>query len=210
MNEVIKQYIEQNIEYIEKHDYDNLYGNLPIACNHWVGQLTDVLLDIGEDPLEYIQYIPSHYLHGSVRTHIQLPEREELFRLTTNAFCGSKLKQIYIPQNFDLMDSAAFNSCADLVSVNMTDAQVGIIPRHAFLDCPQLDRVLLPKTLMRLEQQAFRQCPQLTKLDYDGLVQDFIDNVLLDSKWYAGSNIKHIQCTDRVITLTELITMYED
>ena len=67
MNNIIKNFIEQNIGLIEDNKWEEVYDN---AWSVWeflsadIGELTATFLDADIDPSDYLDYIPKGYLCG--------------------------------------------------------------------------------------------------------------------------------------------------
>lgn len=47
------------------------------------------------------------------------------------------------------------------------------INRSAFLNCKNLDKVILPNTLYSIHQNAFLNTPNLTEIEFDGTLDEF-------------------------------------
>lgn len=78
------------------------------------------------------------------------------------------------------------------------------INRSAFLNCENLDKVIIPNTLYSIQQNAFLNTPNLTEIEFDGTLDEF-KRIRLG--WNAfgaeilGRNGKKLIAKDGVINL---------
>ena len=61
----VDEFIEKNIEQIDKNDWTNIYNKAVGELDIRTSELTLKLLKAGINPLNYLDYIPSMYLHSS-------------------------------------------------------------------------------------------------------------------------------------------------
>ncbi len=126
-----------------------------------------------------------------------------------SAFEGSALTQIHIPSNVKTINTVAFRKCYNLTSVTF-DEGVEEIKVWAFAYCPNVDQIILPKslkiigqgiftatyctvylynTIESIQEFAFKNSTVYTDLDYNFLLNDVDIN---NSNYFNGCSI----CTD--------------
>ena len=69
----------------------------------------------------------------------------------------------------------------------------------AFMECPWLERVELPVSMERIDQQAFRFCEQLRDIRYAGTVEQFKNIQGID--WEKTDLHCTVYCADGHITI---------
>ena len=74
MSPQVKKFIEENIEYINRAEFKLLYISLNAMWNPFgstvetsrqISEFTEVMLNAGIDPLDYLEWIPECYLYMS-------------------------------------------------------------------------------------------------------------------------------------------------
>ena len=145
MVEALKRFIEDNIELINSEEWLELYtlasSNIPFQ----IGNLTTTLLDSDINPLETLD------------------------RIVPEMFCDSRIKQIYIPDNIDIIRRQAFKSCFDLTTIS------------------------LPETLNRIDATAFSYCYALENIEFRGTI-DKLPAMPPDLLQDCATDVIH--CTD--------------
>lgn len=126
----VKDFIENNIELIEDRAWDQIYDNARFTLDsESTGGFTLAMLDIGEDPLKTLDYIPEYYLSDAKIDSFTIPNH--ILELSEGCFAYSSLKEIIIPDG------------------------VTTIGMYAFYDCPQLKRVVIPPSVKHIEATSF-------------------------------------------------------
>ena len=77
-----------------------------------------------------------------------------------DAFAGSSLQVLTIPQNITEIGANAFRNCADLISITIGNG-VTQIGANAFKDCVHLNNVIIPNNVTSLGNYAFMGCTSL-------------------------------------------------
>ena len=126
----VKEFIEDNIDLIEDRAWDQIYDNARFNLDsESTGGFTLVMLYIGEDPLETLDYIPEYYLSDANIESFNIPNH--ILELSEGCFSYSSLKEITIPDS------------------------VTTIGMYAFYECPQLKRVVIPSSVQNIEGNSF-------------------------------------------------------
>lgn len=127
----VKEFIENNIDLIEDRAWGQIYDNARFTLDsESTGGFTLAMLDIGEDPLETLDYIPDYYLSDAKIEYFNIPNH--IYLLAEGCFAYSSLREIVIPDS------------------------VTTIGMYAFYDCSQLKRVVIPPTVTSIEGTAFQ------------------------------------------------------
>ena len=94
-------------------------------------------------------------------------------RIGREAFTHTKLERVQLPPNLKSIGNAAF-AFSGLRRIEIPDG-VGKIPWQAFNGCVELEDVILPRTLTRIENSAFRECRSLQKINLDDISAEIAD-----------------------------------
>lgn len=208
MSPQVKKFIEENIEYINRAEFKLLYISLNAMWNSFsstaetsrqISEFTEVMLNAGIDPLDYLEWIPECYLYKS-NTYIKnLSSNKKLNDIAANAFyLNSVLETVNV--NTEYVSRNAFCSCANLRSVRLQSTID--IELDAFGSCSALTEVELPKTLQHISIFAFDDCDNLKSIEFKGTVKDWL-NVKLESNWAGrsyelGTSVIEIKCIDGI------------
>lgn len=124
---------------------------------------TELLYDNNIDVLQYLDYVPSFFLHGI-----------------------DSIKKIIIPSNINAISRHAFSNCTNLETIIIKDG-VKEIDSLAFTGCTSLIKLKFPKTLEYLD--THQKFPiQLETLDFSEVDVDLVDEVLYKIIDSAGYN----------------------
>ena len=126
----VKEFIEINIDQIEDRAWDQIYDNARFNLDsESTGGFTLAMLEIGEDPLDTLDYIPEYYLSDAKIDSFTIPNH--ILELSEGCFAYSSLKEIIIPDG------------------------VTTIGMYAFYECPELKRVVIPPSVQNIEGNSF-------------------------------------------------------
>ena len=70
------------------------------------------------------------------------------------------------------IQTGVFSGCSALTDARLKDG-ISVIYQDAFSSCTALGTVRLPRSLDTIYENAFASCTSLTKLIYDGTLEDF-------------------------------------
>lgn len=82
-------------------------------------------------------------------------------RVTSNAFRGYDNLQQLLLQCVSAVDANAFEGCTSLVTVNLDDEVAESIGAGAFMNCTNLERATLGKSITNIGEDAFSGCENL-------------------------------------------------
>ena len=109
-----------------------------------------------------IKSIGSEAFRGTRITDIEIPNT--VSKIGSHAFWSCKdLKQIVIPDSVLEIEYRTFSSCAELMSVSMPDS-VTKIGDYAFYGCVGLTSISIPNSVTEIDDSAFDGCVGLTSI----------------------------------------------
>ena len=95
-------------------------------------------------------------------TEIEFPE--SLTRIGVEAFRGSSVTSVIMPNNVTSIGNSAFNFCKNLTSVTFSNS-LATIGASAFTQCSGLTTLTIPSSVTSINDSAFENCKGLTKID---------------------------------------------
>ena len=110
MTEQLKQFLQNNKTSLEEDDFRTLYKNWSkYIDSDDVSDLTDVFLEVGIDPLNYLPEVPAKYAYYSKRlTKLTIPDHID--RILLFAFMGcDNLKEVILPASIKIIGRFAFD-----------------------------------------------------------------------------------------------------
>lgn len=102
---------------------------------------------------------------------------EEPFVLNRDCFskCVS-LKEIIMPRGLKHIESGAFEGCTNLRIVDLRSAFITNIPATLFQNCFKLEEVLLPDSVVTINEMAFENCGMLKSISLPENLQTIGDD----------------------------------
>ena len=95
-------------------------------------------------------------------TEIEFPE--SLTRIGVEAFRGSSVTSVIMPNNVKSIGNSAFNFCKSLTSVTFSNS-LATIGASAFTQCSGLTTLTIPSSVTSINDSAFENCKGLTSID---------------------------------------------
>ena len=129
-------------------------------------KFTNVLLENGIDPLDYMDKVPALYMRKS------------------------SIESISLREGLTEIGELAFSQCTNLREV-LIPSTVTSIDDYAFLSCSNLEAVYIPKTVKHIGEAAFTGCYKAvvyTEAAYDG--EDF------DPSWTSSIIVRRNSTID--------------
>lgn len=125
---------------------------------------------------------------------------DALQTLGSNAFAGTAITEIAVPQTITVLENNVFSSCKQLQKVTLSPTlrtigsctfqncsalseivvpeSVTTIGENAFSGCSALSSITLPETLTKIGSYAFSNCSALTELTIPSSVEDIAYGIL--------------------------------
>lgn len=191
MNE-LSEFIKVHVNEINNNNFAKVYEDANDMLTPYLltSKLTELFLDAGLEPLEYMQAVPANYLAYSKLTSITIPEN--ITSIGRCAFSGCDgLTNITIPDSVTSIGSAAFENCSGLTSIVIPDS-VTSIDHWAFQYCTGLTSATIGNGVKSISRYAFWDCASLKDIYFNGTKDQW--NVI--KKIDSGIKNCIIHCTD--------------
>lgn len=113
---------------------------------------------------------------------------EHLYMIGKNAFSSCPLTKLTFPDSLRSVGIGAFASC-DFTEIHLENTHVSVIPEKCFGWCGKLSKIVLPDTLVSIENNAFVECSRLERLvvpeNTQSIISPFSDFFLSRSRAVA-------------------------
>ena len=188
----LSKFIKAHVNEINNNNFAKVYEDTNDSLTPCLltSKLTELFLDAGLEPLEYMQAIPANYLAYSKLTSITIPEN--ITSIGRCAFSGCDgLTSITIPDSVTSIGSAAFENCSGLTSIVIPDS-VTSIDHWAFQYCTGLTSATIGNSVKSISRYAFWDCASLKDIYFNGTKDQW--NVI--KKIDSGIKNCTIHCTD--------------
>lgn len=112
---------------------------------------------------------------------------QSLIRIAENAFEESNIESIVIPEGVSYIEEWAFYMCEKLKNVEIKSNELTLIETNTFSKCINLEKIILPDSLLCIDSNAFYGCSKLETI----VIPENVTNI------YAGAfshceNLKEI------------------
>lgn len=216
MTKGVKKFIEENIDAIEQGDFGKIYKDADFIID--VPKLTESFLEAGINPLQNLTHIPNSYLCETDIKEFTVPSH--IIRIGASAFWACEiLNKVMLPEGLVSIDKDAFAECHNLWQINFPSTLenigedafaetnlhhvvipdlVGVIPRHCFENCEQLETVKLGKFCHRVASRAFAECDKLYSIQLNEGLEEI--GAYAFSECYA---LKEIYIPESVIKISQ-------
>lgn len=165
---------------LKNNDMRRFYGILDdIKSAHpIVGEVTELLIEAGVDPLSGMSKIPDDFLINQAAVNeFDIPEEITEIGRCAFSYC-SNLMHCNIPANVTKIGTEAFRNCYSLARVDVNAKVLHIAP-YVFAHCDQLTDISLPATLYQINKGAFYGCTSLKHIYFASTVFAWC-NVVID------------------------------
>lgn len=109
----------------------------------------------------------------SFKNGLKIPET--VTRIEDACFQMSNLRHITLPPEIDIIPPYCFNDCKELSDTINIPSKVEIISEWAFWGCSKLEAVILPADLIKIDNNAFSGCYNITYMRCDALEPPSVD-----------------------------------
>ena len=161
MNE-LSEFIKVHVNEINNNNFAKVYEDANDSLTPYLltNKLTELFLDAGLEPLEYMQAVPAEYLAYSKLTSVTIPDN--ITSIKDRAFFGcEELTSITIPDSVTSIGYSAFLGCKGLANITIPDS-VTSIGSWAFRGCTGLTSITIPNSVTSIGGSAFDGCKRLT------------------------------------------------
>lgn len=168
--------IKDNLNLIEENNFNKLYE---IADNEMTdcSPITAVLWEAGIDPLPYMDRLPADYMRRN-----------------------ENISYFTVPGNCKSIRIGSLEECQKLKKIDIKEG-VKEIFYGAIYNNPELEEIILPKSIEGLNRYCIDSCPKLNNIFYNGTIKEWEDNVYVSEQAFyevGDSNIIKIKCKDGV------------
>lgn len=158
---------------------------IPSALCKGLEQLSSIVLP------DSLKEIGENAFFGSGITSIQIPEKVRVIETGTFSYCES-LKGITLNPEIETLGKSAFYKCTALEEINIPN-NVDSIGSSAFSYCTALTSVTIPDRVRIIEEYTFADCSQIKDLSIGKGVQEIGSNAFyncsaLDSVYWNAEN----------------------
>ena len=153
-------------------------GTVLVACPN---------ADISEIPKTICTIFTDAFYYNKSISDISFEEGSVIQTIEENAFRGSSLSSISIPNTVTSIGDFAFDGCNNLVSVGALPDSLSTIGRRTFYECEKLSDISLNPQLKTIEQYAFYGCVGLTEITIPDSVE-----LIEKAAFYKCSNLTRI------------------
>ena len=96
---------------------------------------------------------------------------------------------------------AMYYNIFDITEIKIPSA-IESIGTMSFANCKNLATIVIPKNIKMIGYRAFYGCRNLNHIIYEGTMEQWHSAAAnFDDKWYDGSLIKDIRCSDGTISM---------
>lgn len=99
---------------IQKYDFEYIYYHIPFLVG--TSKFTELMLDLGCNPLDYIDFVPTHYLTELNITQFIIPNHIKYIQGGAFAHCN-KLETITIPTSIEHIGQSILYDCKNLKTI---------------------------------------------------------------------------------------------
>lgn len=173
MTDKVQNFIHLNMSLIDSDEWDTVqYLAYKTLGSDFLGEFNQAMLDAGIDPLVGVQKV---YVRAFAGCKGPIKLYPECKKIDMCGFMNTSIEDFTVPEGVEFIGGRGFS------------------------DCLRLKTIYLPKTLNHLGPCVFLNCPQLTKIVYNGSEAEFkaIDKADGDSpfSWFTFSTrLKSIDC----------------
>lgn len=151
MTSGVKNFIEKNIELLDREDYQEFEARAGIQTSddgYSKGELYEVLLRAGINPLPYLPYVPFRFLRDTtLEGSFTIPGN--CVNIGSRAFYNCNLSEIIFQEGVERIDTLA---CAR---------------------SDKLEKVYIPSSMLNLGHIIFTGCNNMREVVYDGTYAEF-------------------------------------
>lgn len=201
MDKYIEYILKANASKINNNNFESLYQDL--AANYsfdYTSKITEVFLSSGINPLTHMAQIPKNYLIQSREfSHVEIPDHIRAIGESAFSMCKT-LQSIELPRDLEYLGSL----CLSRSGIKKLDCFKckNNLHFHAGIcvNCEQLEYIYLPNNIqITFDDRSFQSTPKLKEIIYDGTLENFEINVVINEYWRYGAREDDkvlVRCTD--------------
>ena len=117
---------------------------------------------------------------------------DKVYNEVLNIIKGAKINPLphikTLPKNYFAFD-------LDLISYTVPN-NINNIDIYAFLNCKNLETIIIPKNVISIWNGAFSRCDSLKNIIYEGTTEEWINNVSVSVMYNQPLIENEVQCSD--------------
>lgn len=176
----------------------NNFAALYMKASNNSRYLTELLISLDIDPLDYLDHIPQYFVAYTEIKSIDIPKHIKEIRSYAFSDC-TLLTNVTIPDSVIDISDYAFPYCVNLKNITIPGDVINI-GNYAFYCCESLIDITIPDSVVSIGKYAFGYCISLTPINYTGTKEQW-NKIKLEELWDMNSAIQTIHCTDGDIKL---------
>jgi len=181
--------------YVDHDDKNNLW-----AVGFENEYIKELIIPDGVYGIAYEAFMKYYCLES-----LELPDTLKIIGSDAFYQCSS-LRKIALPSSIEEINSGiaygTFGSCLQLVEVDLSKTKLEILPKYLFANCKKLQKVILPKTLKKIEEDCFYGCEKLTSIEFnEGLI-------VIEKNFDSLKGLSIINLPDSVVHIENMSWFY--
>ena len=137
MNDNVKRFILDNQDLINNDKWEDVYEKAINELNAYTGIFTELMLEVGIHPEEYLKELPEYFLSNSNTKEFIIPDNIIYIGNWAFLYCHA-LEHIVVNEDVKEIGEQAFYSCKNLTKVIIRNPEIEIAA-NAFIGCQKLD-----------------------------------------------------------------------
>ena len=156
-----------------------------------------VLHEAGIDFMTKLGYVPSNAFYGSEVQTVVIPD--SVTSIGSYAFCDCyRLTSVNIGKNVTSIGNGAFYDCNSLTQVIIPNG-VTILGHYVFSGCSNLTSITIPNSITAIGDEVFFRCGNI-EISYNGTTEEW-NNVVMSPSSFRNVPAKTITCSNGTIKL---------
>lgn len=130
----------------------------PYKENYFSSLIADKTIKVNGNTLLYC------YKNQKSKERVVIPDY--ITHISSNAFCGGKMKELYLPNNITELPHDVFACCTSLKRIHLPE-KIESIPSGSFSHCWSLEELYIPRNVKSIAYDAFDNCHSLKSIEID-------------------------------------------
>ena len=101
------------------------------------------------------------YMVGSNLRFKDIPRTDKIEKIYLYCFSQRKIEKFIASSNLKELYLCAFHAANNMKVCNLSLSNVAVLPYHCFWDMASLEKIILPRSLIKIENKAIQVCPKL-------------------------------------------------